>query len=225
MKSIYGVTVGLVALLIISSTGGVYYYYEYQNATQSKNQYLDELNNATLLYDQLASNYNSSLSLYNETFSLLARVVGVVNTSLPAYQQASAELSRLWTQYLGLRPASGSLYTANVLIDFGNGTSHWYNDTRIQPGWNMYTTTVVLTHGNLQAQWYPQYQEHLVLGIDGVLNSKTQSWFLWTFDKENQTSPWQVPSQGADDLPVYNGSVFAWTYCGETSTYEPTCTP
>jgi hypothetical protein len=221
-KAIYGVAITLVALLIISATAGAYYYYEYQQATQSKEQYVNELTTATSQYDGLASNYNSSLSLYNETFALLAGAIAVVNTSLPIYQQASSQLSQLWSKYLSLKPASSSLYAADILIDFGNGTRLWYNGTRVQPGWNMYVETVVLSHGDLQAQWYPDYQEHLVTGIDGVSDSQTMSWFLWTY---NETASWQTSQVGADLLPVYNGSVFAWTYCGESASYAPECTP
>lgn len=224
-RTIYGITLVLVALLIVSATAGAYYYYGYEQVTQSKNQYVSELVAATNQYNKLVSNYNSSLSLYNETFSLLVRVIAVVNTSQPIYQQGSAELSQLWSQYLRLKPTSTSLYTADILVDFGNGTRHWYNDTQVQPGWNMYTVTVVLTNGNLQAQLYNfpvSGLEHFVSGIYGVSNSKTMFWFLWTY---NETASWQTAQVGSDDLPVYNGSVFAWTYCGETASYAPTCSP
>jgi len=221
-KAIYGVAVTLVALLIISATAGAYYYYEYQQAAQSKNQYVNELRTEAAKYGGLASNYNSSLSLYNETFALLVGVISVVNTSLPIYQQASSQLSQLWSRYLSLKPESGSLYAADILIDFGNGTRLWFNDTKVQPGWNAYVETVVLSHGDLQAQWYPVYQEHFLTGIDGVSDSQTMSWFLWTY---NKTASWQTSQVGADLLPVYNGSVIAWTYCGQTTTYAPECTP
>jgi len=222
-RAIYGVAVTLVALLIISATAGAYYYYEYQQAAQSKNLYVSELRTETSQYDGLASSYNSSLSLYNETFSLLVGAIAVVNTSLPIYQQASSQLSQLWGRYLSLKPASSSLYAADVLIDFGNGTRLWYNDTRVQPGWNMYVETVILTRGDLQAQWYPApLQEHLLTGIDGVSETQTMGWFLWTY---NETASWQTSPVGADLLPVYNGSVIAWTYCGETASYAPECTP
>lgn len=221
-KMNYGVAITLVALLIISATAGAYFYYEYQQANQSKNQYVTELSTATIQYNGLASSYNSSLSLDNATLSLLAGAIAAVNTSLPIYHQASTQLSQLWSRYLSLKPASSSVYAADILIDFGNGTRHWYNNTQVQPGWNMYTETVVLSSGNLQAQWYPQYQEHFVSGIDGVSNSPTMDWFLWTY---NRTASWQTAQVGADDLPVYNGSVFAWTYCGETTSYAPECSP
>lgn len=218
----YGVTLVLVALLVISVVAGIFWYYEYEQVSQSKNQYQGELTSATSQYDRLASNYNTSLSLDNKTLSLLVGAIAVVNTSLPIYDQASAELSQLWSQYLSLKPARSSLYAADVLFDFGNGTRRWYNGTQVQPGWNMYVTTVVLSGGTLQAQWYPQYHEHFVLGIDGIPNAKGVYWFLWTY---NSTASWQVAQVGADLEPVYNGSVFAWTYCGENASYAPTCTP
>ncbi|HYW82620.1 MAG TPA: hypothetical protein VFB30_05165 [Spirochaetia bacterium] len=221
-RAICGVAVTLVALLIISATAGAYYYYEYQQAAQSKNQYVSELKTEVDQYGGLASDYNSSLSLYNETFALLVRAIDVVNTSLPIYQQASSQLSQLWGRYLSLKPASSSLYAADILIDFGNGTRLWYNETQVQPGWNTYVETVVLTRGDLQAQWYPDLQEHLVSGMDGVSDSQTMGWFLWTY---NETASWQTSAVGADLLPVYNGSVIAWTYCGETASYAPECTP
>jgi hypothetical protein len=213
----------LAALLIVSVVGAAYYYYEYGQAVQSRQQYVDELSTETSRYGSLASNYNSSLSLYNETLSLLASTIAAVNTSLPIYQQASTQLSQLWSRYLALKPAADSLYAADVLIDFGNGTDVWFNDTQVQPGWSMYTETVVLTHGAVQAQWYPEYQEHLVTGIDGVSSSNSMFWFLWTHN--STASSWQTSQVGPDDTPVYNGSVFAWTYCGETASYAPDCSP
>jgi hypothetical protein len=156
------------------------------------------------------------------TFSLLVGTIAAANTSQPIYQQVSAEISQLWVRYLSLKPASSLPYAADILVDFGNGTRHWYNNTQVQPGWNVYIETVVLSHGSLQAQWDSQYQEHFVSGIDGISNSKTMYWFLWTY---NETASWQIAQVGADDLPVYNGSVFAWTYCGVTVSYLPTCSP
>ena len=212
----------LIALLIITSSLGTFYYFQLGGEIRSKNQYINELKAANDNYNRLASQYDSALTMYNETLSLIVRVVAVVNTSQPIYQQASAELSRLWISYLGLRPATSSLYTTNVLLDFGNGTRQWYNNTQVQPGWNMYIETVVITKGNMQAIWYPQYQEHLVSVIEGIPNSKGESWWLWV---HNETAGWQAAQVGADMLPVYNGSVFAWTYCGSTPDFTPTCKP
>ena len=224
-KKVSSVVGALIALLIISTLLGVSYFNQLGEETQSKNQYVGELKAANDNYNQLASQYNSALTLYNETFSLLVRAISVVNTSQPVYQQASSELSRLWNSYLKLRPVTSSLYSANILFDFGNGTRRWYNNTQVQPGWNLFTETVVLTNGNLQAPLYyipGSGWEHFVSGIEGVSNSKSVFWWLWTY---NKTAGWQTAPVGADLLPVYNGSRFAWTYCGSTPDFMPTCKP
>ena len=221
-KTLTGVAVTLAALLVISATAGFYYYTQVSQSDQSKSSYVSELSTANNQYQSLASEYNASLSSYNQTLALLATTIAALNTSLPAYQTASTELANLWDEYLALKPAASSLYTADILLDFGNGTMKWFNGTSVQPGWNLYTETVVLTAGNMQATWYPEYQEHLVSGIDGVSSTATHAWFLWTY---NGTASWQTAQVGADELTVYNGSIFAWTYCAESASYAPECTP
>ncbi len=125
-----------------------------------------------------------------------------------------------------LRNAEPKLLS-NILIDFGNGTYRWFNDTAIQPGWNFYIATLVVTNGDVNATYYPSIGggEHYIFGIDGVVNNNARNeyWFLWTW---NSTSSWQVAQVGADDLMMYNGSVYGWTYCAEnTANYMPECTP
>jgi len=223
-KNLYGVIAVLLAGLIISSGFGAYYYYQYGQQSQIANHYVSDLSDAATQYNQLATQYNSALGLDNQTFALLAGTVGALNTSLPIYAQASSQLSGLWSSYLKLKPQSAHVYSADILLNFGNGTRLWYNNSQIQPGWNLFTATVVLTHGSVQAPFYPNLGggEHFVSGIDGVSNSKTTFWFIWTYDK---TSSWKFAQVGADQLPVYNGSIFAWTYCGADSSYNPTCKP
>ncbi len=102
-------------------------------------------------------------------------------------------------------------YSSHILIDFGNGTRIWYNDTKFQPGWNLYVATQVITNGHINATYYPQYAAHFVTAIYNVANTKSEYWLLWT---HNATASWQMAQVGADQLQVYNGSVYAWTYCG-----------
>lgn len=218
----YGVVGMLLALVIINGTVAASYYLQNTQEREAKNQYIEQLKELNSKYNQVASDYNKLLSLYNRTISLLARTIAVVNTTQPVYQEGSRQISHLWGSYLQLKPAATSVNTANILIDFGNGTSRWYNNTQVQPGWNLYITTVVLVNGDVDAQWYPQFGAHFVEGIGGVENTKTEFWFLWTYDK---TSSWQLAPVGADQLLVFNGSVYAWTFCGANESYQPTCKP
>lgn len=122
-----------------------------------------------------------------------------------------------------LRSSSSSVQTTSILLDFGNGTVTWHNDTQVQPGTNLYTATVIVAGGNVNATWYPQYGEHYVTGIDNVENSATESWFLWT---HNGSATWQVASTGADLYQASDGTLYAWTFCNYNATsYEPDCTP
>ncbi|MHB1908213.1 MAG: hypothetical protein ACYCQJ_04985 [Nitrososphaerales archaeon] len=114
--------------------------------------------------------------------------------------------------------------SANLLIDYGNGTLHWYNSTIIQPDENMYVGTVVATGGNVNATYYPQYQEHFVTAINGVAQTSQVTWSNWLFN--DTTKSWTVPLVGPDLVVMQNASSYAWTYCGYNSTtYLPTCTP
>jgi hypothetical protein len=218
----FAVAIACAALLIVSVVAGAYYYSEYKSSSQSSDRYSQELADITARYNELVSNYNVSASLLNQTISLLVAALEVVNTSLPIYATASAELSSLWSEYLALRPAKALLYGADVAFEFGNGTRVWFNGTEVQPGWNMYMATVILTGGNMKAVWYPQYQEHLVTSIDGVPNTGDRSWFLWTYGTNGS---WEAADVGADFVPVVNGSAYAWTYCGYTASFAPDCAP
>lgn len=229
MKPRRGVSVAVVvlllALLLVSGTIGAFYYSQYNAQAAASNQYAKDLLAADSKYNQTAANYNALLSQYDLSLSLLSKAVALLNTSSPVYQTASIQLASLWRTYLSLKPASSALYTADVLFDYDNGTRAWYNGTSVQPGWNFYILTLVMTSGKLDAQWYPQYGEHFVSGINGVENmpSLNEGWILWTW---NSTAKWSSPPLGADDLNVYNGSVFAWTYCKyDPSTGVPLCTP
>lgn len=113
--------------------------------------------------------------------------------------------------------------TTSLLFDFGNGTSRWYNATQVQTGSNVYNATLVAVHGNVNATWYPGYGEHFINGMDGIQNSATESWFLWTYASK---SGWSVAPVGPDLLIASDGSIFAWTFCNfNSTTYAPNCTP
>ena len=222
---VYGMASVIIASVVIGGTVGASYFTQYSRERTVNTSLILQLNDSATRYGQLASNFNDLLSSYNRTLSLLSRAIAVLNTSQPVYQEGSRQLSTLWQKYLALKPASTSLYKNDVLFDFGNGTRVWYNDTAVQPGWNFYVESVVLTKGGLAAQWYPAYQEHFISGIAGITNDPGQNlaWFVWV---RNSTSGWQTASVGIDQIPVFNGSLFAWTYCKyDPNTYEPTCEP
>jgi hypothetical protein len=227
----YGVVAVLVAILIISSSTAYIYYGLYQQKAADSQQYATELNTALTKYKFLSSSFNASLGDYRQTIGLLSDALENLNTSLPAYRNASVALPFLWKSYLNLSSGGGSspiIYEVDMRVDFGNGTARWFNNTAVQPGWDGYVITLVLVGGKVQASWYPPGYfgpgvpgEHFVIGIDGVNQTSSKSWFVWT----NQANGWAVAPTGADGIDVRNGTMIAWTLCGYDTSFNPTCKP
>jgi hypothetical protein len=104
-------------------------------------------------------------------------------------------------------------YRANVLIDYGNGSLTWYNDTRVGLGENFYNVTISATSGDVNATCC-EYGSHFVTGINGLQGNNIDYWALWTY---NNTALWQSAPVGADELSVQsNQTTFGWEYCGNT---------
>lgn len=134
------------------------------------------------------------------------------------YEQAQNNSNHYLTE---LKQASGATpLTTDILLNLGNGTRTWYNGTVVQPGWNLYLATVDVTRGNMNATWDAQYGEHIINGIDGIQNTQNASWWIWSY---NSTSSWQLAQTGADEIPAFSGSVYAWSFCGTTPSFAPTC--
>lgn len=160
-------------------------------------------------------------TLYGVIAVLIAIVI-IASSVGALYYTKYTSVSSVNSVYVNQLDKLGVKYTPNILISYGNGTSIWYNDTSLAPGSNLYTATVLITNGNVNATFSQQYQEHFVEGIGGIENTNTEYWWLWTY---NSTASWQNALVGADDLPITNGVVYAWTFCGITSSGSPTCTP
>ncbi len=227
----YGTIAVLAALLIATSSAAAVYYQQYQQEASQSQHYAGELSQALSSYRALSSSFNASLDDYNRTLSLLATAIASLNTSTPAYRNASVALSSLWGSYQRLADSGGRkplAYDVRMLLNFGNGTLRWYNDSTAQPGWNGYVTTLVLLKGDVQAVWYPAGSfgpgtqgEHFVTGLSGVPQTSSRYWGVWQFSGGG----WSYSQTGADLLQVHNGTTFAWALCGVDANYMPTCTP
>lgn len=227
----YGTVAVLVALLLASSTFALLYFNGYQQEASQNQMYVSELGTALTSYRSLASSYNSSIDEYNATLYLLVGALANLNTSTPAYRNASLALASLWASYQHLASFGGRralAYEARMLVEYGNGTRVWFNNTSVQPGWNAYVTTVVLLDGRVVAQWYPagyfgqgEPGEHFVTGIAGVPQTATKSWFFWQYGG----GKWSASVAGADELQIVNGTTFAWTLCSYDAGYNPSCAP
>lgn len=115
--------------------------------------------------------------------------------------------------------AKQSTICANLLVNYGNGTLQWYNQT-VPTGWNAYQLTVYALNGNVLAQFYgPPLNEHLVTALNGLTEKGSLSWNLWTFCS-NQNA-WSYSQVGADEIHLSSGESLAWVFETSSSTGLP----
>jgi hypothetical protein len=153
--------------------------------------------------------------------AVLVAVIVIVSGLAVVYYSQYKQMAMQNSTYVSELNRSNVKYLTSMYIDYGNGTHSWYNNTSISPGWNLYTVTLLVTNGNVNATCC-EFGSHFVQGIGGIQDTSTKSWFLWTY---NSTALWQTASVGPDEIIVANNTVFAWTFCGFDSNYNPTCTP
>ena len=113
-------------------------------------------------------------------------------------------------------PSNGSsagtnVVETNTLINYGNGTLRWYNETNIPATWNFYQLTLHLANGNVKEQCYgTPYNEHYVTGINNVNNQNPFYWTVWIFCQSQNA--WATSPVGADRIRLSNGQTLAWAY-------------
>jgi len=113
-------------------------------------------------------------------------------------------------------------YQVNLLINYGNGTVNWNNNTRVPIGWNLYnlTTTVAV----VDAKYYPQFQSHFINAINRVGLNKDEahkSWFwtLWIWDSDARS--WKTAPVGADQITLSQKGLYAWYYQDTSKPISP----
>jgi hypothetical protein len=111
--------------------------------------------------------------------------------------------------------------TVATLINYGNGTSRWYNQTRVPSQWNFYQLTNSIAR--VEATYYPTVNEHLITAIDGVRSTIQSYWTLWVFCQPSKA--WTASKVGADLLKLTDGKVLGWSYQTPRSTDPSTWQP
>ena len=124
------------------------------------------------------------------------------------------------------------MIAVNALLNFGNGTSKWFNDSRVPVGWNFYNLTMYIANGKVESAYYASpLNEHYINAIDGVRQDGSSFWHLWQFCSKDQA--WSYSNIGADGIILSNGRTIAW-YFDSNNDYGPpvsgsrtvvTCTP
>ena len=101
--------------------------------------------------------------------------------------------------------------SVNLLINYGNGTLVWYNQTSVPSSWNFFNATELVTRGNLGAVFFASFGSHFVYSINGVGCPASnifcdKAWGFWTLDG----ICWDLPFVGIDLIPVSQAATVAW---------------
>lgn len=112
-----------------------------------------------------------------------------------------------------------NLISVDTLVNYGNGTSIWYNETNVPIGSNFYSLTLRI--GN--AYFIPESLGHFLVSINGVSSNGSGSncsicWGIWIYCAKNDG--WMYSLLGADLLKLNNGDVLAW-YIHDISRNQP----
>ena len=136
------------------------------------------------------------------------------------------------TQNTGSHNSNANVIAVSTLLNFGNGTSKWFNESRVPIGWNFYNLTMYIANGKVESAYYASpLNEHYINAIDGVRQDGSSFWHLWQFCNKDQA--WSYSNIGADDIILSNGRTIAW-YFDSNNDYGPpvsgsrtvvTCTP
>ncbi len=91
----------------------------------------------------------------------------------------------------------------DIMIDYGNGTVVWYNDTRIQTGASLLEATGLATNVEYQTSDFGSF----ITSVNGVEQDTTHFWIWNLYD-----GAWEMGPIGADQYSLHDGDVVGWTY-------------
>jgi len=94
----------------------------------------------------------------------------------------------------------------NILIDYGNGTKDWYNNTRVPLG----STLLNATQEVAEVDYVVFSFGVLVTEINGKSGSQNSGWvwYIW-----NSTSTeWEMKMIGADAFVLHHEDIVKWLY-------------
>ena len=98
---------------------------------------------------------------------------------------------------------------ANILLNFGNGTKTWHNNTVLPLGSTAFTAIYYLAD-DINYTDYGGDLGILVTSINGVANNSTHGWFYWYWNP--QYSKWMLPEYSSAKHILHKGETIAFAY-------------
>jgi hypothetical protein len=209
--------------LLVSEYGSLYgnYYFDTLNATFS---------NYTILMPALGSliadfgkNYTNLLvqTDINETYNqLLNDYENLLQTSNVTEDNFGSLLSEYYTLFnlsalkeLGLSVSKASTLSVNIVIDYGNGTVKWFNETEVPAGYTLFELTQEIVTIKYSYYSYMSPGHVFVDSINDKSNVGYTSYWLWNY-WNNADKSWVPGPVGCDAWLLQNGGIYEWKYEG-----------
>jgi hypothetical protein len=111
------------------------------------------------------------------------------------YGQAVEELRQLKTHML-----------VNVLIDYGNGTLEWHNETRVAIGATLFNVTKQIAEIDYTVGQFGAF----ITAINGKGGDPGYYWIWYIWN--STSSEWEMGMVAADAFTLHHGDTVAWRY-------------
>ena len=96
----------------------------------------------------------------------------------------------------------------DFIVDFGNGTILYFNQTRIPVGFSMYDSTkFIIGEDNVDSTYYSDFDSYFVNSLLGTGNNAIYAWSAWHYQQD-----WELLEVGTNLYIPKNGQTIAWYY-------------
>ncbi len=134
-------------------------------------------------------------------------VWGILGTVFAAYYFVQYDIYQ--KEYNNLTEQFNNIsLKANILLDYGNETKRWYNNTVLPLGATAFNATHTIAH----TMNYIDYEELgiYVTSINGLAFNSSHGWVYWTWDSEG--SQWALPKYSCSEHILHDGDTIAFAY-------------
>jgi len=175
------------------------------------------------LMNNLRGNYSRLLNSQGDLKESFTHLENKYQTTSAKGNVTREEFGELLSIYYGLfnelamREVSGVISGAvalkvGVCIDYGNGTTVWYNETSVPPGSSLFDLTQKIV--SIEYHYYPTAGPgHILLkSINGKAENQAENtyWFWYYWDE--QSKKWVQGPVGCDAWMLKDSGTYKWSY-------------
>ena len=96
----------------------------------------------------------------------------------------------------------------DFIVDFGNGTIIYFNQTRVPVGFSMYDSTAfIIGEENIDSIYYSDFNAYFVNSLLGTGNNPDYAWSAWQYQQD-----WELLEIGSNLFIPKDGQTIAWYY-------------